>query len=287
MVEYQINDPRGTKVSEGKATLNTFGSAWGSLELAEQLPLGEYNIQFWDKGRNNSIGSAKLFRLEEYKLPEFKVAVKTPEENGKKKSFRLGEKVEVNIQADYYFGGPVSNAAVEVVVYQNPFYHYWYPHRDYPWYYDDLEQQSGRQYYGGQGQVIKRETIKTDATGKATLTFDTPRENYNQDFEYRIEARVTDSSRREIVASDTVRVTRQRYYVYPRAERNIYRPKDKVTVDIKALDANEQPVTTEGTVKVTRDYWWEVWLDPNGREVKGDELRLLREKAASVSAAGN
>jgi uncharacterized protein YfaS (alpha-2-macroglobulin family) len=278
IVEYQINDPRGTKVSEGKATLNSFGSAWGSLELGEQLPLGEYNVQFWDNGRHNSIGSAKLFRLEEYKLPEFKVAVKTPEENGKKKSFRLGEKVEVNIQADYYFGGPVSSAAVEVVVYQNPFYHYWYPHRDYSWYYDDLEQQRGRAYYGGRGQIIKRETIKTDATGKAVLTFDTPRQNYNQDFEYRIEARVTDSSRREIVASDTVRVTRQRYYVYPKAERNIYRPQDKVTVDIKALDANEQPVTTEGTVKVTRDYWWEVWLDPSGREVKGNELRLLRER---------
>ena len=75
-----------------------------------------------------------------------------------------------------------------------------------------------------------------------------------------------------------MRVTRQRYYVYPRAAENIYRPKDKVTVNIKALDANEQPVTTTGTVKVTRDYWWEVWIDPNGREVKGEELRLLREK---------
>ncbi|MGH9932015.1 MAG: alpha-2-macroglobulin family protein [Pyrinomonadaceae bacterium] len=278
LVEYEINDPRGTKVSEGKATLNSFGSAWGSLELGEQLPLGEYNIQFWENGRLNSIGSAKLFRLEEYKLPEFKVAVQTPEENGRKKSFRLGEKVEVNIQADYYFGGPVSNASVEVVVYQNPFYHYWFPHHDYAWYYDELEQQRMRGYYGGQGSIVKRETIKTDATGKAVLTFDTPRENYNQDFEYRIEARVTDSSRREISSSDTVRVTRQRYYVYPRAQQNIYRPQDKVTVDIKALDANEQPVTTEGTVKVTRDYWWEVWLDPNGREVKGNELRLLRER---------
>jgi len=278
VVEYQINDPRGTKVSEGKSTLNSFGSAWGSLELGEQLPLGEYNIQFWDNGRKNNIGNAKLFRLEEYKLPEFKVSVQTPEENGKKKAFRLGEKVEVNIQADYYFGGPVGNASVEVVVYQNPFYHYWYPHRDYPWYYDDLEEQRGRGYYGGQGSIIKRETIKTDATGKAVLTFDTPRENYNQDFEYRIEARVTDSSRREIVSSDTVRVTRQRYYVYPRAQENIYRPQEKVTVDFKALDANEQPVTTEGTVKLTRDYWWEVWLDPSGREVKGNELRLLQSK---------
>jgi uncharacterized protein YfaS (alpha-2-macroglobulin family) len=283
VVEYQISDPRGAKVSEGKSTLNDFGSAWGSLELTEQLPLGEYTIQFWDAGRVNGIGSAKLFRLEEYKLPEFKVAVKTPEQDGKKRAFRLGEQVEVDIQADYYFGGPVGNASVEVVVYQNPFYHYWYPYRDYPWYYEDIARQQ-RPYYGGQGSVVKRETIKTDATGKATLTFDTPRENYNQDFEYRIEARVTDSSRREIVASDTVRVTRQRYYVYPRPQRNIYRPADEVIVDFKALDANEQPVTTEGTVKVTRDYWWEVWLDPAGREVKGEELRLLRAKGEPFPA---
>ena len=118
-------------------------------------------------------------------------------------------------------------------------------------------------------QLSSARQIKTDANGKAKLTFDTPRENYNQDYEFRIEARVVDSSRREIVASDRVRVTRQRYYVYPRSAQNIYRPKDKVTVDIKALDANEQPVQTEGTVKVTRDYWWEIWIDPRGREVTG------------------
>jgi uncharacterized protein YfaS (alpha-2-macroglobulin family) len=277
VVEYQINDPKGTKVTEGKSTLNSFGSSWGSLELGEQLPLGEYTIQFWDNGRKENIGAAKLFRLEEYKLPEFKVEVKTPEQDGKKKAFRLGEKVEVEIQADYYFGGPVSNASVDVLVYQNPFYHYWFPYRQYSWYYDDFDWR--RNYYGGQGTVVKQAAIKTDATGKAKLSFDTPRENYNQDFEFRIEARVVDSSRREIVASDNVRVTRQRYYVYPRSEQNLYKPKDRVTIDIKALDANEQPVQTEGTVKVTRDYWWEIWIDPRGREVKGEELRQLRERS--------
>ena len=277
IIEYQINDPRGTKVSEGKATLNSFGSAWGSLELGEQLPLGEYNIQFWSQGRGSVIGGAKLFRLEEYKLPEFKVQVKTPEQDGKKKAFRAGEKVEVEVQADYYFGGPVSNASVEVVVYQQPFYLYWFPRREYSWYYDDFA--GYQRNYDNQGSVIKREQIKTDATGKAKLTFDTPAANYNQDYEFRIEARVVDSSRREIVASDRVRVTRQRYYVYPRSVQNIYRPKDKVTVDIKALDANEQPVQTEGTVKVTRDYWWEIWIDPRGREVQGAELRELQQRS--------
>jgi len=276
VIQYEIQDPRNTKVAEGKATLNSFGSAWGSLELGEHFPLGQYQIHFWDENKAHRIGSAALFRLEEYKLPEFKVAVKTPEQDGKKKAFRLGEQVEVDIQADYYFGGPVSNASVEVVVYQNAFYHYWFPRRDYPWYYDHLEQARYNYYGRGQGQVIKRETIRTDATGKARLTFDTPRENYNQDFEFRVEARVVDSSRREIVASDRVRVTRQRYYVYPRPEQNLYRPQDKVAVDIKAIDANEQPVQIEGTVKITRDYWVEVWIDPRGREVQGEELRRLQ-----------
>jgi hypothetical protein len=45
------------------------------------------------------------------------------------------------------------------------------------------------------------------ATGKASLTFETPRDQ-NQDLEYRIEARVTDASRREIIGNGTARVTR-------------------------------------------------------------------------------
>ena len=57
------------------------------------------------------------------------------------------------------------------------------------------------------------------------------------------------------------------------------RPQDKVGVVFKALDANDQPVQTEGTVKVTRDYWWEIWIAPDGREVKGGELKTLRDKS--------
>lgn len=278
VVEFEITDPRGAKVKADKATLNAFGSAWGELELTEAMPLGEYQIQFWDEDRKNHIGGATLFRLEEYKLPEFKVAVQTPEEDGKRKAFRLGETVEVTVQADYYFGGPVANASVEVLVRQNPLWLTWHRPRDFAWFYEDDESSPRRfgRWYGG-GQIVKRETLKTDATGKATLTFETPA-SAGQDFEYRIEARVTDASRREITGNGSVRVTRQRYYVYPQAEHNLYRPQDKVRVDFKAQDANEQPVVTEGAVKVTRDFWWEIWLKPDGTEVQGDELKALQAK---------
>jgi uncharacterized protein YfaS (alpha-2-macroglobulin family) len=283
IVEYEIQDPRGTKVSEGKAALNNFGSAWGKLELTDAMPLGAYKITFYDEGRQHNIGSANLFRLEEYKLPEFKVSVQTPVVDGKKRAFRLGEKIEATVNADYYFGGAVAGAEVEVLVYQRPFYHYWNPPREYPWYYTDLTPQP-YSYYGGQpGEIIKRETLKTNGAGKATLVFDTPRSTY-QDMEYTIEARVTDASRREITGSDTVRVTRQRYYVYPRSEHNLYRPNDKVQINIKSLDANDQPVEVTGQVKVTRDYYYEIWIDPAGREIKGEELKRVREDARTRGA---
>jgi len=279
-IEYEITDPRGAKVKSDKIKFNEFGSVWGSLDLTEKMPLGEYRVTFWDEGRHHTIGYATLFRLEEYKLPEFKVSVTTPEENGQKKTFRLGEKVEATIQADYYFGGPVANADVQVLVHQKPYWHYWHEPRPYPWFYDDMDTGSPygrwRGWYGGD-QIITNATLKTDATGKATLAFATPR-NVGQDYEYNIEARVTDASRREITGHGTVRVTQQRYYVYANPAHNLYRPQDKVTVNFKALDANEQPVTTEGKVTVTRDYWYEIWLAPDGHEVKGDELKRLEAK---------
>ena len=112
--------------------------------------------------------------------------------------------------------------------------------------------------------------IKTDAEGNAHLTFQSQRQN--QDLQYTIEARVTDLSRREVISRGTVQVTRQPYYVYLNNEHNLYRPQDKVRVNIKALDANSQPVQTEGTVHVTRDIWYEIWIDPKGKEVQGKAL---------------
>ena len=58
---------------------------------------------------------------------------------------------------------------------------------------------------------------------------------------------MVDSSRREILSSDRVRVTRQRYYVNAEAAHNLYRPQDKVDIEFRALDANDQPVQTEGS----------------------------------------
>ncbi|HEX9984178.1 MAG TPA: alpha-2-macroglobulin family protein [Thermoanaerobaculia bacterium] len=240
---YEIVNPRDEKVAEGKATLNAFGSFWSELPLTDAMPLGTYTIRF--KLGNDHVGGAALFRLEEYKLPEFRVSVSTPEG----KQYRTGDVIEAEVEASYYFGGPVANATVEAVVWQEPFYRYWMPWRQYPWYFEDQ-----RVHQGG-GQIVKRETVKTDAAGRAIIRIETPRDR--GDLSYRIEARVVDASRREVTGKGEVRVTRQRYTVSMQPEHYLHRPGDRVSVAIKALDANDKPVQVTGTVIVQRSEWKE------------------------------
>jgi len=65
-------------------------------------------------------------------------------------------------------------------------------------------------------------------------------------------------------------VTRQPYFVYLHPDHNLYRPKDRVDIKIKSLDANDQPSQVQGTVKVQRSHWVEIWIDPDGRELEGE-----------------
>ena len=272
IVKYEIFDPRNTSVAKGSMTLNAFGSAWTDLPLTTSMPLGEYRVQFAEGDR--SIGSAILFRLEEYKLPEFRVSVKTADDEGKSKAFRLGDTVDVTIEASYYFGGPVSNATIEAVVYQSPYYRYWFREHDFPWYFRRPEQ---HYRHRGNETIVKRATLTTDAAGRATLSFDTPAAGAN-DFEYRIEARVTDASRREITADRTIRVTRAPYFAEARPKHWIARPGDAIEVEFRTVDANDEPVQAEGMMTVTREEWKEVWLDPKGNEVTGRQLEAIRAR---------
>ena len=275
-LRYDIIDARQTMVAEGTATLSEFGSAFDSIDLKAEWPLGEYNIRFWRdvETKKVQVASATLFRLEEYKLPEFTVTVEpAKDENGKPRLFRIGDVVEAHITAEYYFGGAVAAADVEVVVQQKPFWHWYRPPRRCGWYYSDNDTWNRYRWWGG--QVVKRETIKTDAQGKATITFETPFSS-DSDYEYTIEARVIDASRREITGSGTVRVTRQGHYVYPQVTHKIHRPGEKVETTIKALDANSTPVAVEGTITVTRQWWDEVWVDPAGREVPLADVGKVR-----------
>ncbi|OYT69679.1 MAG: alpha-2-macroglobulin [Chloracidobacterium sp. CP2_5A] len=268
-LDYELFDPRGEKVAEGRVTLSQFGGAWGEFKLAATLPLGEYRIRFGERRQNGDLGEARgeatLFRLEEYRLPEFRVTISTPEENGRRRAFRAGDRVEATISAERYFGGAVAGGRAEVMVSEQPLYRALFRKPDDAW--EAAERFAG---YAQGGRVVKRETLTLDADGRARLVIPTPR-FAPRDLEYRIEARVVDASRREVVEQAVLRVGRQRFAVEARPERNLLRPGERIAVTFRARDVNDQPVAAEGQVTVTREAWREIFLDARGREATAAE----------------
>jgi uncharacterized protein YfaS (alpha-2-macroglobulin family) len=93
---------------------------------------------------------------------------------------------------------------------------------------------------------------------------------------------VRDSSRREVVSSGRVLVTRQRYFAYLQPDHHLYRPGDKVELKIHTLDANQRPLQAEGTVTVYQSRWEEIWIDHLGRESSAAELRRRQAGRSGV-----
>lgn len=280
-LRWEITSPRNETVASGLADLNAFGSFWAELPVTEAMPLGGYSIEFkHPSGKQEAVGSAQLFSIEEYKLPEFRVSVTTPEENGQKKQYRLGDTVEASIEATYYFGGPVANATVDVEIEESPYIHYWSPWHEYEWYYRDWE--GGR--YDGSDSPTRHETLKTDAHGRAVVHIETNRDGAAT--RYTLSAKVTDASRREVTGEGAVAVMKQRYSVASHPQHFLRLPNERVSVDFNAADANDQPVQTVGTVTVYRRTWEEIWADPAGHGTTGRELERLRATTFPFPAPG-
>ncbi len=256
-VKALIFDARGTQVKEATYTLNDFGAFDDTLLLDEKATLGEYRLELYTADQNNHLATAQLFRLEEYKLPEYLVKIqaqpKTPNDQVTVKGFRLGDTIEVEVAASYYFGGSVANAQVEYLVYQQPYNFQYQPVRTYGWYYADMRPQHN---YYGRGTLVTQKTITADAAGKARFTIETPKDSA-QDLQYQVEVRVVDKSRREIRATQSIKVTKNAFFVSMEPKQNLYRPGDKASVNIRTMTPNEEPVAVEGKVRVLRNWWRE------------------------------
>ena len=271
-LHYRVQDPRGNQVLDGELTLNDFGSIFSVLECKPEWTLGEYRIMFLNEAEDQNYGSATLFRLEEYKLPEFTVEVSpATQDDGTPKLFRAGETVEAHVNAQYAFGGPVAGAQVEVLVHAQAYAAAWMPQRRYPWYH------KSQHYRGwGHGEQIATLNLVTDEEGVARIEF-LPEWAGEGDVELHFEARVTDSSRREVSGEGTVRASRAAYHVHLEPAHRVYHPGEEFEISIEARDANDRGVAAKGELLLMRQTSYEIWRDPAGRRWTGTELD--RERA--------
>ena len=232
----EIQDPEQKAVYKKTLTTTPAGTIHDEFDLTASAALGNYIIQVRSPDQAFMAGN---FEVEEYKKPEYEVRV-----NLAKPRVLQGEKGEAVIDARYFFGEPVSGAKVKYAVYRSPYY--------FPLWYDpddetaDAEPQSGDEGPEtdfGDEQILDEEGV-LDADGKLTIHFDTALSAHKTDYRYRIEARVTDESRREITGRNAIVATYGSYLVHVQPGRYFVEPGSRLDVNVEARDYDSKPLQT-------------------------------------------
>ena len=275
-VDVTIEDPNNGKIFEKELPLSTRGSFSGDIDLADEAPLGNYNI-------TAAVGDAKssgYFEVQEYKKPEFKVSVKGPKEFA-----AVGEKVKFTVTANYFFGAPVTNADVHYYIYKQRYYHGWWGNESN----DEFDDAAGPENEGGDeedsGYYGSDLVTEGDGTltsrGEMTVDFEVPKpeDKDEWDYSYRLEAQVTDASRREMHGQASFIGTRGKTVADAYPERYLYYQGDTAKIRVKTADYAGHPVSEKVTLKFIEQKYEKVEkeVENNGYKYK-DVTYVLHER---------
>ncbi|HEU4794884.1 MAG TPA: MG2 domain-containing protein, partial [Pyrinomonadaceae bacterium] len=235
-VTVTVKDSNDARIYEQELRLSSRGTFHGELTLGEDVPLGAYQIE----AQTDEGGSTGSFEVAEYKKPEYKVNVTTPQ-----RFVPAGEKSKFEINARYFFGAPVTNADVKYYIYRSRYYpSYWETDDPEPEADDEIDDSAYGSYYS---DMVAEGEGKLDASGRLEIPFDVPVTNDNDvwDFQYRIEAQITDASRRSINGSANLVATRGSVIARATSDRYVYTPGQTANVRVSTTDYEGRPVSAK------------------------------------------
>lgn len=217
----EIEDSDGKPLLKKKVSISKFGTVAGEVILPAGAALGYYSVNVaLGGGEEHAVKAYGGFQVQEYRKPDYEVKV-TPES----RRVIQGESMRVTVDAKYFYGEPVAGAKVTWVAHRS---RYWLP------WYDRDEEAEGEDGDMFGGEQMEEQKAVLDAQGR--LVINVPTSKWEYDASFRIEARVTDSSNREIAGSGSFVATRGRFYVSAQTQRYVYGPGDPVQVQVETKD---------------------------------------------------
>jgi uncharacterized protein YfaS (alpha-2-macroglobulin family) len=263
-VPIKVYDDRGEVIYDKELPVTPEGSFSGELQLDPNAPLGYYRIVA-EVASNVSDSFSVSFSVAEYRAPEFQVDV-TPAES----QVVQGDKINVLVEARYFFGGAVSNAQVQYsVLTQDYFFNYTGTERGYWSFIDQNYDFFSPEYYGPQQEVVAEGEGTTDAQGRymIELTADLGKNARSQT--YTIEARVTDESDRLVAGRAQVIVHQGLVYVGLQPQEYIGHAGQETGVNLLTVDWDSQPVSGQQVdYQVVERRWYSVQeQDEMGRTI--------------------
>jgi uncharacterized protein YfaS (alpha-2-macroglobulin family) len=261
-------DSEGKEVLTDTVSLNAFGTFNGQLTLDAEAPLGYYNISVWlpdpfSKAAGKAAGAARgkqpaglpwgrqysiSFFVAEYRRPEFQVSV-----TADKAAYVQGDKINVAVQAEYFFGGAVSEAQVEWQVLSS---RHWFDYQGQGWYSWTDDDAYGERYYGGQ-EVIASGSGQTDAQGRLLIPVqaDLGKRNYSQD--WTVDVSVTDVNDQVVSGRTSVPVHQGQFYTGLSPERYVGRTGERQNINVLSVDWDSRPY---GQANLTVTFYQREWF---------------------------
>jgi len=247
-LEVIINDDQGKELYKEKLPLNEMGTLHGELTLSEEASLGYYNIsaQLGDQWFGTG------FQVAEYRKPEFQVVVETDRDQ-----YVQGDEIAVNVEATYYFGGPVADADVHWTVLTNDYFFRWtgrgrYDFTDYDW--------TQYRYYGPAGEFVTEGDGTTDEQGR--FTFKVPADIADKILSqaYTIEAAVTDVNDQQVASRTDAIVHKGLFYIGLAPQAYVGQVDEEQKVDVITVDWDSETVpNSDLTVVFYEHKWYSVW----------------------------
>jgi len=294
----EISNPKGERILTRAAQSDEYAGVSGDYALPAGAMLGMYHIHIYDGARQKVSGGIG-FRVEEYKKPEFEVKVEAPKE-----PVRLGETVIASINAKYYFGAPVTRGKVKYKVERTKHNSHWYPRGDWDWFYGPGYWWFAGDYlwYPGFAEwgcckptpwwwhrhdfqppelVMENEiAIGEDGTIKVAIDTMPAKEMHgDSDHQYTITAEVVDESRRTIVGTGKVLVSRKPFQVTSWLDKGHYRAGDTMQANFNAHTLDHKAVEGKGVLTLYR-----ISYDPKGKPTeKAVETWDLNTNAEGVA----
>jgi hypothetical protein len=183
-ITYQANDWYGNEIGTGTAAVNALGGFDLDIDIPAGANLGEAWIDLTLNGAGVQGSYGHTIQIQEFRRPEFEVTTR-PESAG---PYIVGDPATVAVQADYYSGGPLPDAAVEWTVttrqatYSPPNWDAFTFGVWIPWWYDTFGFESdvlyaGDRYFGESWPGVDEGTVetfsgRTDASGTHYLQMD-------------------------------------------------------------------------------------------------------------------
>jgi hypothetical protein len=257
-VPITVYDDEGQEVYSEELTLSNFSTFEGEFTLGEEAGLGYYYIEAAVGEQTDGVG----FQVAEYRRPEFEVSVTSDQEQ-----VLAGERIDVAVEATYFFGGPVADGQVNWTLLTQD-----YAFRpDVPgwWDWSDTSRWDWwqPQEVPGWGRVIAEGEGTTDARGR--FVFSVPADIADALFSQQltIEATVTDVNDQSVSNRTPVIAHKGLFYIGLRASRYVGRVGEEQEIEIRTVDWEGEPV---GDVPLTVTFNRRQWLNVQEEDEYGN-----------------